>query len=193
MIQGPHFMRARVERLDGTLYPSVVHNGVTYVVAEPGESFQIQVTRSPNDSWGPEITAYLKVDNRSVGYSKLLREPRRYSQADPFKGFLLYSDERSNTGQFEQFTFAKPPQDTPAGQSITVEHPDQIEAGRLRITLFRSICQGPAHSANETNKNVSRPLNSLKARNGSWHLLCRQVEDRQYNNLTRSPNISTNV
>jgi hypothetical protein len=44
-MQHPTGLQAWVSDLAGTLLPSIVHNGVTYCVATPGQEFSVTVSR----------------------------------------------------------------------------------------------------------------------------------------------------
>ena len=74
-------LEIEVIRENGSAFGEVKHQGQTFIVAEPGETFQIRVrlySSTPPGTGYPksrryEFDAILKLDGKSVGHSKFLR------------------------------------------------------------------------------------------------------------------------
>jgi len=134
--------------------------GNFYVVAVPGDAFNVQLSRSsassstrhPKKGNVPVHLAYLKVDGRDVGIKKKFS---RGSQTLTFLGFLSHGD--LNTTTYESFVFAKPAVSEDDNQTS----PDS-QTGRITVQVYQGISAGRRHSDYcAVASSTSQPLRSI--------------------------------
>eukprot|EP00887_Chlorella_sp_A99_P001109 scaffold14.g1109.t1 len=142
-----------VVRADGSACPEVTHNGKTYVVAAPGETFDLKCTwhsAYPRPE-GRAFNFFAKVDGQEVGTSLLLRRP---NDSQTFKGFLNAGDASSAT--FTSFVFAKPKEDA----RKAAHNLDFGGAGRLTCEVWDAVqgapIQGPAYGPAALDNSIAK-------------------------------------
>lgn len=144
---------------DGTAFYEVCDSeGNFYVVAEPGETFLVRLTRLDSDPKLPRNAnrksasaqipvhrATMKIDGKCVGIGQVFKHP---NSTRTFEGFVKKGDESSIT--YETFVFAKPVVSNDASNHIKRAFSSDDEAGTIAVQVHQVIATGQSRSGSYT-------------------------------------------
>jgi hypothetical protein len=115
---------------------------------------------------------FVKLDGQDVGYSKTMESlGRQYAAKTEFQGFV-HTNPSTGHLYYKAFKFASL---KPAAGAATVEHPDQIQAGRIEVTWEQVMvlpgeretqCIDPSWGTDAANKKL--PEGELQGRLQQW-------------------------
>ena len=120
----------------GPPYPEVTKGSDHYVIAQPGQPFQVQASaEAALLQPGQLILAYLKMDGKCVGYANLLTSGQ---PTGIFRGFLQTVKGRQHYAQFK-FGDAQAADRPTAGNSDAAA---TAETGTVQCIFHRAILDG---------------------------------------------------
>lgn len=118
--------------------PMLVHNGKKYVISEPGREWGLRVVIE-NAKQDQRYRVWVKLDGKCIGFTKApLCESSTRCCSVTFEGFA-HTDPYSGNIAYRAFKFGSL---KPAAHAATVQHPDQIQAGRIEVTCEAVVRSG---------------------------------------------------
>ncbi|WIA29578.1 hypothetical protein OEZ86_012070 [Tetradesmus obliquus] len=128
--------------------PTLIHNGQNYIVTEAGTEFEVKV-RLDNHTAQPHKIR-LTIDGIDVGFSKIMYGDSRISEAT-FEGYLQQQANNDGPSLYRAFKFGAC---KPAEDAATVDHPDEIKAGRIELACDVVVATG----YQDTSQPIGKPV-----------------------------------
>ncbi|WIA08448.1 hypothetical protein OEZ85_007885 [Tetradesmus obliquus] len=146
--------------------PTLVHNGTKYVVAQPGTEWELR-GNILNAKIDQSYRVWVELDRKSIGYSWISHcEGFRQDRSVVFHGFA-HTDPYTGKVADRAFKFGAL---RPAAHAATVQHPDQIQAGRIEVTCEAVVRSGKHNDAPSSIKWATDAASKKLPEDKKWFL-----------------------